>query len=71
MREFGGGNFSTFKGALVDLAVAKVGPVGAEMKRLLDDPAHLDAILKDGAGRARVLARKTVDEVKEIVGFIG
>src|ERR1700687_2056161 len=34
LREFGGGPFSSFKAALVDLAVAKLGPGGAGMKRL-------------------------------------
>src|SRR5206468_9165989 len=31
LREFGGGQFSTFKSALADLAVAKLGPIGAKM----------------------------------------
>jgi len=37
LREFGGGQFSSFKAALVDLAVDKLGPVGAEMKRLTQE----------------------------------
>src|SRR5215468_2163064 len=37
LSQFGGGQFSTFKSALVDLAVAKLGPIGAEMKRLVAD----------------------------------
>src|SRR6478736_4992107 len=40
LKQFGGAQFSTFKSSLVDLAVAKLGPVGAEMKRLVNDPAH-------------------------------
>ena len=40
--QFGGGQFSTFKTALVDLAVAKLGPIGAEMKKLVQDPVHID-----------------------------
>src|SRR5690606_15640534 len=32
LSEFGGAQFSTFKTALIDLAVAKLGPLGAEMK---------------------------------------
>ncbi|HEY9215298.1 MAG TPA: tryptophan--tRNA ligase [Ancylobacter sp.] len=70
LTQFGGGQFSTFKGALVDLAVAKLGPIGAEMKRLVADPAYIDAILRDGAGRARVLADATMAQVKDIVGFV-
>src|SRR4030081_950225 len=42
LKTFGGGNFSAFKSALVDLAVAKLGPIGAEMKRLKDDPVFID-----------------------------
>src|SRR5690242_5195922 len=37
LREFGGAQFSTFKAALVDLAVVKLGPIGAEMKKLVQD----------------------------------
>jgi tryptophanyl-tRNA synthetase len=53
-----GAQFSTFKGALVDLAVDKMGPIGAEMKRLTADPAHINAVLADGATRARALAAR-------------
>ena len=68
--EFGGANFSTFKGALVDRAVASLGPIGTEMKKLVADPAAIDAILVDGADRARVIARDTLDSVKDILGFV-
>jgi tryptophanyl-tRNA synthetase len=70
LASFGNANFSTFKGALVDLAVASLGPVTAEMKRLVADPAHIDAILCDGAARADVVARTTMNEVKDILGFV-
>jgi tryptophanyl-tRNA synthetase len=70
LREFGGGQFSVFKGALIDLAVDRLGPLSAEMKRLVDDPAHIDAALSDGADRARAIARPVVDAVKDIVGFV-
>jgi tryptophanyl-tRNA synthetase len=70
LREFGGAQFSSFKAALVDLAVARLGPIGAEMKRLMQDPAHIDAILADGSRRARVIASETMRYVKDIVGFV-
>jgi tryptophanyl-tRNA synthetase len=70
VKDFGGGQFSTFKAALVDLAVDKLAPIAAEMKRLTADPGHIDAILADGADRARAIARPTVDAVKDIVGFV-
>jgi tryptophanyl-tRNA synthetase len=67
---FGGAQFSSFKAALVDLAVARLGPIGAEMKRLVQDPAHIDAILTDGAARARAIAAETMSAVKDIVGLV-
>ncbi|MEA2840130.1 MAG: tryptophanyl-tRNA synthetase [Methylobacteriaceae bacterium] len=70
LQEFGGGQFSTFKSALVDLAVAKLGPIGAEMTRLKADQAYIDDVLKRGAERARVLAKPNMDAVKDIVGFL-
>ena len=45
LRDHGGANFSSFKSALVDLAVARLGPIGAEMTRLTADSAAIDAIL--------------------------
>ena len=39
LKQFGGAQFSTFKNALVDLTVAKLAPVNAEMRRLVGDPA--------------------------------
>jgi tryptophanyl-tRNA synthetase len=68
--EFGGQPFSAFKPALADLAVAKLGPVGGEMRRLMGDPGHIDQILANGAARAEAIARPIMDGVKDIVGFI-
>jgi tryptophanyl-tRNA synthetase len=70
LAQFGGGNFSTFKSALVDLSVAKLGPIGAEMKRLVADTAYIDTVLADGAARAQLQAAETMKSVKDIVGFI-
>ena len=47
--EFGGGQFSAFKNSLVELCVAKLSPIASEMKRLMADPGHVDAVLADGA----------------------
>ena len=68
--QFAGQNFSTFKTALADLTVAKLGPITAEMRRLLADPAEIDRVLKAGAHKARAIATPIMDEVKKTVGFI-
>ena len=69
-REFAGKQFSEFKAALTELAVAKLGPVGAEMQRLMKDPGHVDAVLRNGAERARALAEPILAEVYRTVGFL-
>ncbi len=68
--EFAGQQFSGFKQKLADLTVAKIGPVTAEMRRLLSDPTEIDRTLKSGASRARAIAVPVMDEVKRRVGFI-
>ena len=70
LNEFGGSQFSTFKTALADLAVAKLGPIGSEMKKLTQDPVYIDEILADGSQRAQALAADTMKAVKDIVGFV-
>jgi tryptophanyl-tRNA synthetase len=68
--EFEGRGFADFKAALTDLAVAELGPIGSEMKRLTGAPDAIDAVLKDGAERARAIADPILKEVRRVVGFI-
>ncbi len=68
--QFEGAQFSRFKNDLADLAIAKLSPMTAEMRRLLDDVSHIDAVLRDGAERADALAAPILREVQDIVGFL-
>jgi len=68
--EYAGQGFGAFKPALAELAVAKLAPLNAEMRRLTSDPAEIDRILADGAERARAIASPILDEVYDRVGFI-
>jgi len=70
LREYGGAQFSTFKSALTELAVEKLAPITAEMKRLQKDPVAIDAVLTAGAARAQKLAGETMKAVKDIVGLV-
>ncbi len=65
-----GKEFSAFKKDLTDLAVATLGPIGAEMKRLLAHPGEIDAVLKRGAERARAISEPVLRQAEDIVGFI-
>ncbi len=71
LTEFAGQQFGSFKPALAELAVDKLAPINAEMRKLMDDPDHVDSILADGADRARLIAQDTMKEVREIFGFLG
>ncbi|RDJ15871.1 tryptophan--tRNA ligase [Rhizobium grahamii] len=70
LAEFGGQQFSVFKPALVDLAINVLSPITAEMRRLMSDTSHIDAILRNGSERARARAQVTMKEVRDIVGFL-
>ncbi len=68
--EFAGARFSDFKEALTELAVAVLGPIGSEMKRISNDPAYVDSVLREGAERARAIAEPVLREVHEVVGLL-
>ena len=70
LREYGGQGWGVFKPALADLAVSVLSPIANEMRRLIADPATIDAFMADGAGRASVIAEATMKEVRGIVGFV-
>ena len=70
LKDFGGRGFGDFKPALADLAIEKLAPISGEMRRLLADPGHIDAVLADGAERARAIADPILAEITEIVGLV-
>jgi tryptophanyl-tRNA synthetase len=69
--QFAGQQFSVFKPALADLAVEKLSPIASEMRRLMADPGHIDAVLRDGGDRARAIAETTMKDVRNIIGLLG
>ena len=71
LAEYAGAQFSMFKNALADLAVAKLTPIATAMQRYVSDRAELDRVLASGAARARVVAEPVMREVRERVGFVG
>ena len=70
LSEYGGQGFGAFKPALADLAVEMLGPITAEMKRLMTDRDHIDAVLREGGERAGEMAEATMKDVRRIVGFV-
>ncbi|MEL6644413.1 MAG: tryptophan--tRNA ligase [Pseudomonadota bacterium] len=70
MAEFAGQQFGAFKPRLAELAVEKVGPISAEMTRLMQDTAELDRLIARGAERAREIAAPILARTYEIVGMV-
>jgi tryptophanyl-tRNA synthetase len=70
LREHGGKGFGAFKEVLTALLIAKLSPIAAETKRLLADPASVDAALREGARRAAAIADPIVAKAEELVGFL-
>ena len=71
LADFGGRGFGDFKPALAELAVTKLAPMGAKMRDLLENPDEIDKILDQGAEQARAIAAPILEEVHQIVGFLG
>jgi tryptophanyl-tRNA synthetase len=70
LARFAGKNFSTFKEDLSALAVEVLGKIGGEMRRLLADPGHIDAVLRRGGERASAIAMPILREVQDITGLL-
>ena len=68
--EFGGEGWGKFKPALAELAAEKLGPISGEMKRLMDAPDELDALLVAGAEKAEAIANPILERTFEIMGFV-
>jgi tryptophanyl-tRNA synthetase len=69
LKEHAGAQFSKFKPALTDLAVAKLAPITEKMRQLMTEKAEIDKILIRGAEHANALTGKHMREVKDIVGL--
>jgi tryptophanyl-tRNA synthetase len=70
LQQYAGQGWGVFKPALAQLAVSVLAPNAERIRELLADPGQIDAILKDGADRARALAAPILADVWKIVGFV-
>ena len=68
--DFGGRQFSEFKPALADLAVDKLAPIAAEMRRISADHAYVDGVLRAGGERAEAEAEETLKVTRNIIGWL-
>jgi tryptophanyl-tRNA synthetase len=68
--EYGGRGYGDLKKDLAALVEDFVTPFRDRTFELLDDPAELDSVLAEGAERAGDVARKTLADVYDRVGFV-
>ena len=70
LADISGLQFSAFKAKLTEVAVNVLGPINAETKRLMNDPAEIDRVLARGAEKANTIAAGVLKEVYDVVGFL-
>ena len=62
-------DFKIFKSDLSDLVNEKISKISLEMKKLLKDQNYLESILRDGCQRANEIAKKNIEDLKNLIGF--
>ena len=70
LEQFGGEGFGRFKPALGELLVEKLAPINTRFVALREDRSALDAILRNGAEKARALAVPTLDKAYAALGLV-
>ncbi|MEV0581730.1 tryptophan--tRNA ligase [Nonomuraea sp. NPDC050310] len=65
-----GQGYGTFKKDVAEAVVEAFSPIRERTEKLLADEAELDRLLAVGAGRARTVARQTMEQVRDRVGFL-
>ena len=69
-KAYEGKGYGEFKADVAEAVVELFAPVRERYAELVADPAHLDAVLVDGASRAREVAADTMSAVRERVGLL-
>ncbi len=69
-KEFENSGYGDFKTKVAETVVDKLEPIQKKYKELLENKEYLEKIYTEGANRARKLASKTLDEVKERIGIL-
>ncbi|WP_192764176.1 tryptophan--tRNA ligase [Actinomadura algeriensis] len=70
-KRYAGSGYGQFKKDLAQVLLDTFTPIRERTLKLLDDEAELDRLLALGAERAGKVAARTMDTVRERVGFVG
>ena len=69
-KEFENSGYGDFKTKVAEAVVKKIEPIQKKYKELLANKEYLEKIYTKGAEKARKLASKTLEDVKERIGII-
>ena len=69
-KEFKGKGYGDFKKSLVEVVTNYLEPFRRKQKELLTRDVYVDEILKNGKSRAEVIAKTTMQEVREKMGLL-
>ena len=69
-KEFEGSGYGNFKTTVAETVINHLKPIQEKYKMILNDKEYLEKIYTDGANRARELASKTLNEVKDKIGIL-
>jgi tryptophanyl-tRNA synthetase len=67
---YAGKGYGDFKADVAEAVVELFAPVRTRYSELIEDHGHLDAVLRDGAARAREVAVDTMDKVRDRIGLL-
>ena len=69
-KDFEGKGYGDFKTGVAEVVVEFFRPIRAKALELLEDPTHLNKILKIGAEKAGAVAEKTLKDTYDAMGII-
>ncbi len=69
-KKFNGRNFAEFKNDLADLLVEELTPISKKIDDILSREDYLDNLIKDGAKRARMIAKANKQEIYKLMGLL-
>ena len=70
LNEMSGKEYSFLKSKLADIIISEIGPVGKEIRKLIEDKSHLEKVLKKGSEKANIIAEENLKIIREKVGLI-
>lgn len=70
-KHFENKNYNDLKSEVAECVIKEIGPVRDKMNELLKDKKHLEDLMRMGAEKAGLIARKTLRKVYKRVGLVG